>query len=216
MATRLTQGEFTDALQVSESEDESYGLLKRHLERSIPRSAVVVLNRNNSADRLEATTEVPSDSGLAERLATAQPRDCLAVRSAQRHDEEPGAEPLISCDLSSPPRRSDVVQPAPGGWGGDRVGPLAHGDPLSDEHRLRVKDSVTQAAPVLANLRNLAIAQLRAATDALTGLPNAARGPGHAQAAGGPGVPDALAARHGAAGPRPLQGHQRHVRPRDR
>jgi hypothetical protein len=30
-----TQGEFTDALQVSESEDESYGLLKRHLERSI-------------------------------------------------------------------------------------------------------------------------------------------------------------------------------------
>ena len=50
---------------------------------------------------------------------------------------------------------------------------LAHGDPLSDEHRLRVKDSVTQAAPVLANLRNLAIAQLRAATDSLTGLPNA-------------------------------------------
>jgi diguanylate cyclase (GGDEF)-like protein len=50
---------------------------------------------------------------------------------------------------------------------------VAHGDPLSDEHRLRVKDSVTQAAPVLANLRNLSIAQLRAATDSLTGLPNA-------------------------------------------
>jgi diguanylate cyclase (GGDEF)-like protein len=31
---------------------------------------------------------------------------------------------------------------------------------------------VTQAAPVLANLRNLALAELRAATDALTGLPN--------------------------------------------
>jgi GGDEF domain-containing protein len=28
------------------------------------------------------------------------------------------------------------------------------------------------AAPVLANLRNLAIAEIRAATDALTGLPN--------------------------------------------
>ena len=36
-----------------------------------------------------------------------------------------------------------------------------------------MKDSVTQAAPVLANLRNLAIAQFRAATDSLTGLPNA-------------------------------------------
>ena len=35
-----------------------------------------------------------------------------------------------------------------------------------------VRDSVGQAAPVLANLRNLAIAELRAATDSLTGLPN--------------------------------------------
>jgi diguanylate cyclase (GGDEF)-like protein len=168
-----TQGEFTDALQVSESEDESYGLLKRHLERSIPRSAVVVLNRNNSADLLEATTEVPSDSGLAERLATAQPRDCLAVRSAQRHDEEPGAEPLISCDLRHHLDGRTSCNPLL--VGGEVIGSvlLAHGDPLSDEHRLRVKDSVTQAAPVLANLRNLAVARLRAATDALTGLPNA-------------------------------------------
>jgi len=170
----LSQGEFTDALQVSESEDESYGLLKRHLERSIPRSAVVVLNRNNSADRLEATTEVPSDSGLVERLATAQPRDCLAVRSAQRHDEEPGADRLISCDLC----RHHIdgrTSCNPLLVGGEVIGSvlLAHGDPLSDEHRLRVKDSVTQAAPVLANLRNLSIAQLRAATDSLTGLPNA-------------------------------------------
>ena len=36
----------------------------------------------------------------------------------------------------------------------------------------RIRDSVGQAAPVLANLRNLAIAELRAATDSLTGLPN--------------------------------------------
>ena len=38
--------------------------------------------------------------------------------------------------------------------------------------RQRVREAVSQAAPVLANLRNLAIAELRAATDALTGLPN--------------------------------------------
>ena len=38
--------------------------------------------------------------------------------------------------------------------------------------RRQVREAVSQAAPVLANLRNLAIAQLRAATDALTGLPN--------------------------------------------
>ncbi|MGD0247135.1 MAG: hypothetical protein ABSB59_43355, partial [Streptosporangiaceae bacterium] len=33
-------------------------------------------------------------------------------------------------------------------------------------------ESVGQAAPVLANLRNLAVAEIRAATDGLTGLPN--------------------------------------------
>jgi GGDEF domain-containing protein len=35
-----------------------------------------------------------------------------------------------------------------------------------------VRDSVVQAAPILATQRNLALAQLRAASDALTGLPN--------------------------------------------
>jgi len=169
----ITQGEFTDAMQVSETEEESYGLLKRHIERSIPQSTVVVLNRNNSADRLEATTELPPESGLAERLAIAQPRDCLAVRLARPHDEVPGAEQLISCDvcqaLDGPKSCNPLLV------GGEVIGSvlLSHGTDLTDQHRLRVKDSVTQAAPVLANLRNLAIAQLRAATDALTGLPNA-------------------------------------------
>jgi len=49
---------------------------------------------------------------------------------------------------------------------------VEHVDPLAGEHRARIRNSVVQAAPVLANLRNLAIAELRAATDVLTGLPN--------------------------------------------
>ena len=49
---------------------------------------------------------------------------------------------------------------------------VKHVDPLAVEHRDRIRNSVVQAAPVLANLRNLAIAELRAATDVLTGLPN--------------------------------------------
>jgi len=44
---------------------------------------------------------------------------------------------------------------------------LLHGD----EHR-RIEDTVSQAGPTLANLRNLALAEARAATDSLTGLPN--------------------------------------------
>jgi diguanylate cyclase (GGDEF)-like protein len=43
---------------------------------------------------------------------------------------------------------------------------------LTPHEQDRVAMSVAQAAPVLANLRNLALAEIRAATDALTGLPN--------------------------------------------
>jgi diguanylate cyclase (GGDEF)-like protein len=42
----------------------------------------------------------------------------------------------------------------------------------SEGEEQRIRDSVSQAAPVLANLRNLAVAEIRAATDGLTGLPN--------------------------------------------
>jgi diguanylate cyclase (GGDEF)-like protein len=47
-----------------------------------------------------------------------------------------------------------------------------HTDPLSDRDGRLVHESVAVAAPILANLRNLALAEARAATDALTGLPN--------------------------------------------
>ena len=43
---------------------------------------------------------------------------------------------------------------------------------ISAAERDRVRESVVQAAPILANQRNLALAELRAASDALTGLPN--------------------------------------------
>ena len=42
----------------------------------------------------------------------------------------------------------------------------------SEAEEQRIRESVGQAAPVLANLRNLAVAEIRAATDGLTGLPN--------------------------------------------
>jgi diguanylate cyclase (GGDEF)-like protein len=45
-------------------------------------------------------------------------------------------------------------------------------EPLEGGERGRVTESVAQASPVIGNLRTLAIAETRAATDALTGLPN--------------------------------------------
>ncbi len=43
---------------------------------------------------------------------------------------------------------------------------------LDDDGHRRLADAVTHAAPVLASMRNLRLAETRAATDALTGLPN--------------------------------------------
>jgi diguanylate cyclase (GGDEF)-like protein len=57
--------------------------------------------------------------------------------------------------------------------GGEVIGSVLvtqHGGGTAE--RERIADSVNQAAPVLANLRTLAIAETRAATDSLTGLPN--------------------------------------------
>jgi hypothetical protein len=47
---------------LTETEEEAHGLLKRQIERLIPSSNVVMLNRNNSADRLQATTHVAAAS----------------------------------------------------------------------------------------------------------------------------------------------------------
>jgi diguanylate cyclase (GGDEF)-like protein len=58
--------------------------------------------------------------------------------------------------------------------GGQVIGAVLLNHPASytEAEQQRIRDSVGQAAPVLANLRNLAVAEIRAATDGLTGLPN--------------------------------------------
>jgi CHASE3 domain sensor protein len=77
---RDRQALFARSLQFMDSEEETHGLVQRHLEQSIDGSGVVVLQRNNSADRLEATTALPEGHPLVGVLETAAPRDCLAVR----------------------------------------------------------------------------------------------------------------------------------------
>lgn len=169
---QTTQHEFVDAMQVTESEDEAHLLLKRHLERSVPDSLVVVLNRNNSDDRLEARTPVPADSGLADALQGATPRSCLAVRFGRRHEQSDAIDPLIPCQVCGQTAGTTTCNPLL--VGGEVIGSalLVRDTPLEPYEDQRLRDSVSQAAPVLANLRNLAIAELRASTDALTGLPN--------------------------------------------
>jgi diguanylate cyclase (GGDEF)-like protein len=174
-ADQRKQNQFTELLQVTRSEGEAHALLKRHLERSVPGSEAVVLNRNNSANRLEATTPVALDTPFAESLAGAKPDDCLAIRMAHAHErtEETAGDELLVCELCGAFGQRTTCLPSL--VGGEVIGSvlMSLSGALDEKQDQQVSLSVTQAAPVLANLRTLAIAEAQAATDSLTGLSNA-------------------------------------------
>jgi len=171
-AYRTSQAEFNETMQIMRDEDEAYALVRQHLERSIPEARVMVLSRNNSANRLTAATPLPEQSPLAAALADAEPESCLSVRLAHEYRRGEGADPLITCDICG--TAPGEITCVPSLVSGEVIGSVLveHPKALGSEQRERVSDSVAQAAPVLANLRNLAVAEMRAATDALSGLPN--------------------------------------------
>jgi diguanylate cyclase (GGDEF)-like protein len=166
------QARFGEAMQVAENQDEGHALLVRHLEAGTPDAAITVLIRNNSGDRLEPALPLPDDSPLTDPLEHAKPRSCLAVRLSRPVDQGPSSDEIITCDVCGRQEGESTCQPLL--VGGEVIGSVLTTGPnaATDAERRRIHDSVTQAAPVLANLRNLALAELRAATDALTGLPN--------------------------------------------
>ena len=166
------QAELAETLQIASDEDEAHQLLQRHLERTLAATTAVVLNRNNSADRLEAVTPLPGGSPLADTLRGAEPRSCLAVRSGRPHRRDTERPALLSCPVCAACPGATLCVPLT--VGGEVIGSvlLNHQAPYAEAEEQRIRDSVGQAAPVLANLRNLAVAEIRAATDGLTGLPN--------------------------------------------
>ena len=189
----------------------------RHLEAGAPDAAITVLIRNNSGDRLEPAMPLPDDSRSPSRSSTPSRARCLAVRLSRPVDQ--GAEQRRDPHLRGLRRAARASRPASRCWSAARSSaPCSTSSAAGRERaeRRRIRDSVTQAAPVLANLRNLALAELRAATDALTGLPEPARDRRPPQAAARPGRPLAHADVGDPPRPRPLQGDQRHLRPRAR
>ena len=169
---RRTQSEFAETMQVMRDEPEAHELVKGHLERSIAGSDVLVLNRNNSDNRLTAATATDARPEFSEKLVDAEPESCLAVRLGRQYEQGASVDPLLKCDLCGMAASEVVCTPSL--VGGEVIGSvLVMPDAALDlAARNRISESVSQAAPVLANLRNLAIAETRAATDALTGLPN--------------------------------------------
>lgn len=115
---------------------------------------------------------VPADSVLIQTLSHAQPNSCLAVRSGRRHINDGVSETLLAYPVCGPCTGRSVCYPLTGG--GSVIGSvLVNGvRALEPSYRLRARESVGQAAPVLANPSNLAIAEIRASTDALTALPD--------------------------------------------
>ena len=169
---RRGQHEFGEAMQVARSEAEAYGVLARHVDRVAGALHVTVLNRNNSADRLEPVTPLGDGSAIARGLEGASPDSCLAVRLARTHQRAADDQRLLSCEVCG--RSAEQTTCVPSLVGGEVVGAVLseHRGALEGERQQMIEQSVAEAAPVVANLRNLAIAELRAATDGLTGLPN--------------------------------------------
>jgi diguanylate cyclase (GGDEF)-like protein len=168
------QRELRDLLQVSESEAESRKLLIRHIERTVPGCAAAVFNRNNSDNRLEPVIgDRPENTALAGiEFDDLRPRSCLAVRLSRPYGRRPGEEPLLQCEVCGKIEGDVACEPLL--VGGLVIGSVLIARPrtIGEPERSRVRDSVVQAAPILANQRNLALAEMRAASDALTGLPN--------------------------------------------
>ncbi len=167
-----TQVRFGEAMQVSESQEEAHAVLARHLELTSPGSDVTILTRNNSADRLEATRPMHPDRPLAGFLDESEPRSCLAVRLNRQYQRGDDSNEVLNCQICGSLPTASTCQPLL--VGGEVIGSvlLQHPGALPEADRRQLVKSVSQAAPVLANLRNLELAENRASTDSLTGLPN--------------------------------------------
>jgi diguanylate cyclase (GGDEF)-like protein len=169
------QAELRELLQASETEQESRGLLIRHIERAIPGAQAAVLNRNNSDDRLEPLLAPGGgECTMLETLTEQQlrPRSCLAVRLSRPFDRQSGQDTLMRCETCGKIAADTACEPLL--VGGQVIGSVlvAREKAIPRRDRAELRDSVVQAAPILATQRNLALAEQRAASDALTGLPN--------------------------------------------
>jgi diguanylate cyclase (GGDEF)-like protein len=173
-ARQRNQDEFRELLDASESEGESRLLLIRHVERLIPQAGAIVLNRNASDDQLEITRGINADESQLpiSSVETLRPRSCMAIRFSRSYDRQPGDDGLSRCEICGELPVASACEPLL--VSGQVIGSVlvASINPISSYRRVRLGQSVGQAAPIIANHRNLALAEIHALSDTLTGLPN--------------------------------------------
>ncbi|HEX4727777.1 MAG TPA: diguanylate cyclase [Jatrophihabitans sp.] len=172
LAYRGRQREFSDLVQAVDNEAEAHQLVQRHLQRCIPGAKAGVLIRNNSDNRLQSATTPADGSVLQHALRDAEPRFCLAIRLGRSHQDGAEHQGLLACSVCSQVPGTATCEPLL--VSGKVIGAVLveQQEPLTDPQRRALNDTVAQSAPVLANLKTIAIAENRAATDALTGLAN--------------------------------------------
>ena len=165
--------EYVEALQGADDEREAKDLLRRRAERLTPGSNAVVLTRNASGNSLEASTDPSAVAGPGRDARRRDPALVPGHPPRRPARDKPGSAPLQTCELCHRAGGGSLCIPSI--ISGEVIGSLlvVKDRAIKPEERDRVTSAVSQAAPILANLRNLAIAEHRAATDPLTKLPNA-------------------------------------------
>ncbi len=145
---RVAQLELLSALQVTTTDSEADALLCRLLERGLPGAVASVL------------------TGIE------QVESCSAARIGREHERAEGRQPLLSCRHCNSIDAASMCIPLFAA--GQVVGSVLVERPGGFDSREQdwLRSSVALAAPALAHLRALVAAETRAATDALTGLPN--------------------------------------------
>jgi diguanylate cyclase (GGDEF)-like protein len=166
--------ELRELLQVSASQQESDMLLIRHVERVLPGSAAAILARGEDEDRLEPTVSADVEQTALQGIQTARlrSRSCQAMRLSRPYDRSRSEDPLMPCEVCGQVKAEIACEPLL--VGGQVIGSVlvASTRRITERARLAVHEAAIQAAPILANQRNLALAEQRAVSDALTGLPN--------------------------------------------
>ena len=167
------QAEMRELMQASESEQQSHTLLIRYVEKLLPKVGAAVLGCNDRENRLEITAGGRDSLVRDANTEQMRSRSCMAVRLGHSYDRNPGdPRGLQACEICGEIKGSTACEPLL--VGGTTIGSVlvASVKAIDARSRARLHESVAQASPILANQRNLATAERRAASDTLTGLPN--------------------------------------------
>lgn len=169
-----------ERLQLAINEEDGFALLKDHLEARISDAQVAVVRSPapDHSSQLNASRHEPVEArpleGLAQALVDTPSTTCLALRLGRAHERDAaeGQDHGPLCQRCGQLSGHSLCVPIV--LEGTTAGSiLVVGErQITADERAEALETVALAVPTLARLRSLTLAEHRAATDALTGLPN--------------------------------------------